>query len=63
MTVNEDIDTVIEANDKLAEALNHANTHMKADEIRPSAMMAFDAVQEAHLKLNEIDPTRNSEKD
>jgi hypothetical protein len=47
--VVEDVDALLQ------EALQHANTYVQHDEIRPSAKMAFDKVEKARVKLDEID--------
>ena len=48
-------DVVEEVDDILKEGLEHANTHMQHEEVRPSAVMAFDKIEEAREKLDEID--------
>lgn len=54
--MTEDTQEVVEDVDALLqEALQHANTYVQHDEIRPSATLAFDKVEEARIKLDEID--------
>ena len=48
-------EVVEEVDSLLQEALEHAETYHTHDEIRPSAVMAFDKVNKARLKLDEID--------
>ena len=50
--VQETVETV---DGLLQSALEHANTYTEHDEVRPSALMAFDAVEEARMKLDNID--------
>ena len=47
---------VVEAVDELLQsALKEANLYTSHDEVRPSAIRAFDKVEEARIKLDEID--------
>lgn len=48
-------ETVEEVDELLRDALEHGNTYRKHEEVRPSAMMAFDAVEEARMALDKID--------
>ena len=48
-------EVVEQVDDLLQEALKHANRYVKHDEIRPSATMAFDKVEEARKQLDKID--------
>lgn len=48
------------ANDRLAEGLRMAQQTMQADKHRPSTLMAFDAMQDAHDWLCTVDETRES---
>ena len=61
-TLEQRVDELEEAvemtNDLLAPALEHANTYMSHDKTRPSAKRAFDKLQEAHLVLSRVDPSR-----
>jgi len=47
-----------EANDHIADALDHANTYTKSDEVRPSALQAFDKAEVAHRYLTPFDQHR-----
>jgi len=58
-TRSELLGVIEEANDLLAESLHDANVYMRADELRPSAVRAFDRVQEAHNRLVEVDASRS----
>jgi len=53
------LEAVEQANDKLAEAMENAQTYASHQKVRPSAMRALDAAEEAHQLLTEVDPTRN----
>jgi ACT domain-containing protein len=54
--MSDEVQEVVEEVDQhLKSALEHANTHMSHDDIRPSALMAFDEVEEARQALNKID--------
>lgn len=56
--------SVIEQVDELlADALDHANTYVSHDEVRPSAVMGFDKVEKARLELNKIDERNFTEED
>ena len=47
---------VIEAvDDHLKAALKRANRYCEHDEVRPSAIMAFDEIEEARKELDKID--------
>jgi len=60
MTDGVEQEEIIEdANDLLAEALHDANVYCGHEEVRPSALRAFDKMQEAHNLLEEIDPSRS----
>lgn len=53
---DESIQTVVEDVDEyLQEALELANTYVENDEVRPSAVMAFKAVDDARERLDAID--------
>ena len=53
---DESTQEVVEEVDRLLqEALKAANTYTSHDEIRPSAVRGFDRVEEARIKLDEID--------
>lgn len=61
---DKDVESVVEeANDRLAEGLESAQMTAKADTIRPSTLMAFDAMKDAHELLCRIDPTREDPED
>jgi len=63
-TPEEILEAVEEANDILAEALERdANMYVSHDEVRPSAVRVCDAVQEAHDRLADVDPTRGGDAD
>lgn len=47
--------TVETVDELLQRALNHANTYTEHDDVRPSALLAFDAVEKARMKLDKID--------
>lgn len=52
----EEIQEVVEEVDEhLQKALEHATTYISHEQIRPSAAMGFDEVEEARKKLDEID--------
>jgi len=52
----EDIQAVVEEVDQhLQSALRKAETYTDHDDVRPSALIAFDEVNEARQKLDEID--------
>jgi len=54
--MTDDVQETVEAVDELLQsALKDANTYASHDEVRPSAMMAFDAVEEDRMKLDKID--------
>lgn len=54
--MSDDTQRVVEQVDSLLqEALEHANRYTSHEETRPSALMAFDKVNEARLALDEID--------
>lgn len=54
--MSDDTQAVVERVDELLqEALEHATRYTSHDEVRPSAVMGFDKVEEARLKLDEID--------
>ena len=60
--MNDDIQEVVEVVDgHLQDALKHANRYTDHEEVRPSTLMAFDAVNEARKKLDEIDEREWSE--
>lgn len=46
---------VEDVDDALKEALEHANTYTSHDELRPSALRAFDLVEQARERLDAID--------
>lgn len=48
------------ANDRLAEGIRFAQLTAQADKHRPSTLMAFDAMQDAHGWLSTVDDTRES---
>lgn len=48
-------EVVEEVDELLQEALDKANTHVKGGEVRPSALMVFDKVEQAREKLDKID--------
>ena len=48
-------EVVEEVDELLVEALDNANMYCKHDDVRPSAIRAFDAVEKARFKLDEID--------
>jgi len=48
-------DTVESVDELLAEALEHANTYVSHEKVRPSAVYAFDKVEEARKELDAID--------
>jgi hypothetical protein len=48
-------DVVEAVDDLLKEALEHANTYVSHEQVRPSAMMAFDKVEDARHELDKID--------
>lgn len=48
-------ETVEEIDDLLQSALQDAEMYSSHDEVRPSAIRGFDKVEEARLKLDEID--------
>ena len=51
-----DVQKVVEeVDDHLQNALQHAQTYHKHDDVRPSALMAFDEVNEAREALDAID--------
>lgn len=52
-------DTIVEVNDLLEHALAEANTYSSHEKVRASAIRAFDTVQQAHVKLSAIDPSRD----
>jgi hypothetical protein len=54
-------ETIEEVNDLLAKALEDANVYSSHNKVRPSALRAFDRIQEAHQTLTEIDPTRTAD--
>jgi len=54
--MSEDTQDVVEEVDKhLQTALEHANTYVSHEKQRPSAVMAFDEIEKARVKLDEID--------
>jgi len=54
--MSDDIQEVVEEVDSLLqEALKHANRYSQHKETRPSAHMAFENIENARLKLDEID--------
>lgn len=54
--ITDEVQDVIEQiDDELKSALELANQYTSHDEVRPSAVMAFDHVEEARLLLDEID--------
>lgn len=55
MTDDETQDVVEEVDDLLQQALVNANIYKNHDKIRPSALRAFEKVDEARKKLDEID--------
>jgi hypothetical protein len=55
MATEEVQEIVEEVDGHLQEALRHANRYRKHDEVRPSATMAFEEVEEARMVLDEID--------
>jgi len=61
MSDDETQQVVEEVDELLQDALKHANRYMEHDEIRPSAGMAFNKVEEARVKLDEIDEREFSE--
>jgi len=53
---DEDTQEVVKTVDKhLQKALKHAERYMSHDDIRPSASMAFEQINEARLELDKID--------
>jgi len=54
-------EVVEEVDALLQDALKAANRYMENDEVRPSAVMAFDKIEEARLNLDEIDERGFSE--
>lgn len=48
-----------EANDRLADTMRQANIYQRHDEVRPSAIRAFDEAEEAVRTLVAVDPTRS----
>ena len=48
-------EVVKEVDSLLQEALKHANRYSQHEETRPSAHMAFENIENARLKLDEID--------
>jgi len=53
MSDDETRQAVVEEVDALLqEALRHANRHLEHDEVRPSAMLSFDAVENARENPN-----------
>jgi len=52
---NDTQEVVEEVDALLQEALRHANRYRSHEEQRPSAVMAFENVNEAREKLDEID--------
>jgi len=54
--MSDDTQEVVEdVDDLLQEALQHANTYMKHEKVRGSAIASFGKVEEARQKLDEID--------
>lgn len=53
------LEAIEDAGDLLADALRHANRHAKHDETRPSALMAFSNVEDAAIRLGDLDLTRS----
>lgn len=48
-------ETVERVDKKLQDALELANTYSQHEEVRPSAVMAFDKIEEAREELDKID--------
>ena len=60
-TPREELLEVIErANDELCDAVPNMNTYVSHDEVRPSAVSAFDRMQNAIDELSQVDPTRGN---
>jgi len=53
---NDDVQATVEDVDaRLQSALDHANTYVSHEDVRPSAVMAFDHVEAAREALDAID--------
>lgn len=52
---NDTQEVVEEVDELLQNALNNANVYCEHDEVRPSAIRAFDLIEEARLELDKID--------
>jgi len=54
--MTEETQAVIETVDELLqEALQHANTYNSHKQVRPSAIRAFDCIEEGRFELDKID--------
>jgi len=52
---NDTQEAVESVDEKLQEALIAANRYCTHDEVRPSAIQAFDLIEEARIELDKID--------
>ena len=51
-----DVQETVETVDELLQsALEHANMYTSHEDVRPSALMAFDCIEEARMELDKID--------
>jgi len=48
-------EVVEDVDEHLQKALKHANRYVKHDDVRPSAVMAFDELEKARKELDKID--------
>jgi len=52
---------IADANDDLAESMRSAQTYASHEQVRPSAIRALDAAENAHQLLTDVDITRHRE--
>ena len=55
MNAEQTQEVVESVDEKLQEALQEANRYCSHDEVRPSAIHAFDLLEEARIELDKID--------
>lgn len=55
------LETIEQASDELNGAVPAMRRYVSHDEVRPSAVQAFDRMQDAIEALGEVDPTRDPE--
>lgn len=55
------LEIIEDANDELADAVPHMNRHTSHEEVRPSAILSFDRMQDAIDILTVADPTRTED--